>query len=225
MKKAFCLFLAGILAIFAHSCGDDGPSGPSSSDFDRLAMLENWADNIIIPAFASFSEETARLKSAAEEFTEEPSQPTLDEMRNAWESAYLSFQHVSMFEMGRAMELRFCDNLNVYPTDTEEIHDNIEQGSYNLELPSLTNSQGFPALDYLLYGLGSNDAEILTYYTIDSNTEAYRTYVLDLATRIDELTQEVSTHWAEEYRDVFVENSGDGANASVDMMVNDYIFY
>ncbi|MEX1062406.1 MAG: imelysin family protein, partial [Balneolaceae bacterium] len=209
----------------AHSCGSDGPSGPDSSDFDRQAMLENWADNIIIPAFASFSEETEQLKSAAENFSAEPSQQSLDEMRNAWESAYISFQHVSMFEMGRAMELRFRDNLNLYPTDTEEIQDNMEQDSYNLELPSLTDSQGFPALDYLLYGLAEDDSEILAYYTDDANAESFRTYVLDLAVRIDDLTQEVSTYWAEEYRDEFVENAGDGANASVDMMVNDYIFY
>ncbi|MEX1269801.1 MAG: imelysin family protein [Balneolaceae bacterium] len=225
MRKLFYLILATSFVFVAHSCGSDGPSGPGSDDFDRQAMLENWADNIIIPAFASFSEETEQLKSAAESFSADPSQQTLEEFRAAWESTYLSFQHVSMFEMGRAMELRFRDNLNLYPTSTEEIHDNIEQESYNLELPSLTDSQGFPALDYLLYGLGDNTAEILTYYTIDSNAEAYRIYVLDLATRIDELTQEVSTHWAEEYRDDFVENSGDGANASVDMMVNDYIFY
>ncbi|HBX67301.1 MAG TPA: peptidase M75 superfamily protein, partial [Balneolaceae bacterium] len=49
------------------------------------------------------------------------------------------------------------DNLNIYPTDTTEIKENIQTGSYNLALPSLNNSQGFPALDYLLNGLGDNN--------------------------------------------------------------------
>ncbi len=236
MRKVNLFFIIAIIGLMAFSCSDDNPSGPSPDDFDRGEILINWADNIIIPAFSSFAEQTSQLNSAADTFSNEPTMQNLDELREAWESAYLSFQHVSMFEMG-AMDLR--KNLNIYPTCTSELNaplsaeekcepeikEIIEQGSYNLELPSLTDSQGFPALDYLLYGLAENDSEILAYYTDNPNAENYRVYLFDLAERIDDLAQDVSTHWKEEFRDEFVENSGSDANASVDMMVNDYIFY
>jgi len=222
MKK-FALFIFTILLIWG--CTDEGPSGPSADDFDREAILENWADNIIIPAFTNFSETTGQLHTSAETFAADPTQQNLESLRNSWESAYLAFQHVSMFEMGLAMEIRFRDYLNIYPTDAEEIENSIQSGNYNLELPSLTDSQGFPALDYLLHGLGENDDDILSFYTTDENAGNYRTYLTDLTERIDALTGQVLGNWTSGYRDEFVSNSGNGANSSLDMMVNDYIFY
>jgi hypothetical protein len=130
-----------------------------------------------------------------------------------------------MFEMGKPMELRYRDNLNIYPTDTVEIKDNIQSSSYNLELPSLNDSQGFPAIGYLLYGVGKNDAEILAQFSTSQNSESYKNYLTDLTSRINSLTQEVLDDWNAGYRDEFVSNSGNGANSSLDMMVNDYIYY
>ncbi|MDZ7808190.1 MAG: imelysin family protein [Gracilimonas sp.] len=222
MKK-FAALIVTILLVW--SCTDNGPSGPSPDDFDRGAILENWADNLIVPAFSNFAEATAQLHTSAENFSAEPTQQNLEFLRDSWKTAYLAFQHVSMFEMGEAMQVRFRDNLNIYPTDTVEIENSIQSGDYNLELPSLTDSQGFPALDYLMHGLGENDAEILSFYITDSNAENYRTYLTDLTQRIDALTSQVLESWTSGYRDEFVSNSGNGANSSLDMMVNDYIFY
>lgn len=222
MKK----FAALILTVFlVWSCTGNGPSGPNPDDFDREAILINWADNIIIPAFTHFSEATTQLHASAEDFTTVPNQQNLEALRDSWKTAYLAFQHVSMFEMGQAMQLRFRNNLNIYPTDTTEINENITEGSYNLELPSLNDSQGFPALDYLLYGLGENDAAILEHYTTNPDVENYQTYLTDLTERIDNLTTQVLENWTSGYRDEFVNNSGNGANSSIDMMVNDYIYY
>lgn len=230
MKK-FAALLLTVLMVW--SCTDNGPSGPSPDDFDREEILINWADNIIIPAFNKFSESTAQLHTSAENFSAEPTQQNLETLRDSWETAYLDFQHVAMFQMGASMNYR--DYLNTYPTNADSnsynseenstILENIETGGYNLELPSFRNSQGFPALDYLLHGLGENDAEILARYTSNSDAERYRTYLTDLTQRIDDLTTQVANNWTTGYRDEFVSNSGNGANSSLDMMVNDYIFY
>ncbi|MEX2600297.1 MAG: imelysin family protein, partial [Balneolaceae bacterium] len=63
------------------------------------------------------------------------------------------------------------------------------------------------------------------FYTTGDHAEGYRAYLTDLVTRIDNLTNEVLNHWETGFRNEFVSNSGNGANASVDLMVNDYIFY
>jgi len=222
MNKFTILLLT---VFFVWSCSNNSPSSPNPDDFDREAILVNWADNIIIPAFSDLSETTSQLHSSAESFTTSPTQQNLNSLRNSWENAYLAFQHVSMFEMGEAMQLRFRDNLNIYPTDTTEIKENISEGTYDLELPSLNNSQGFPALDYLIHGLGENDTEILSHYTTSSEAQNYRTYLTDLTLRIDTLTDQILNSWTSGYRDEFVNNSGNGANSSLDMMVNDYIYY
>lgn len=230
MKKTALLLL---LFLLIWSCSDDNPSGPDADDFDREAILLNWADNIIIPAFQSFSTTTDELETAGNSFAEDPNQQTLENLREVWRTCYLSWQRVSMFEMGRAMDIDLRGNLNTYPVSANEsspnpdqtIQKNIQTGSYNLELPSLRDTQGFPALDYLLNGLADSDADILGYYTTHEEATVYKKYVTDLVNRMNELAEEVLDHWESGYRDQFVSNSGNGANASLDMMVNDYIFY
>ena len=230
MKKTALLLL---LFLLIWSCSDDNPSGPDADDFDREAILLNWADNIIIPAFQSFSTTTDELETAGNSFAEDPNQQTLENLREVWRTCYLSWQRVSMFEMGRAMDIDLRGNLNTYPVSANEsspnpdqtIQKNIQTGSYNLELPSLRDTQGFPALDYLLNGLADSDADILGYYTTHEEATVYEKYVTDLVNRMNELAEEVLDHWESGYRDQFVSNSGNGANASLDMMVNDYIFY
>lgn len=222
MKKLIYLSLSLFLL---WSCTDSSTSGLNEDEFDREAILVNWADNIIIPSLNNLESATGSLKATSEAFSASPNQQSLDNLRDAWLESYKAWQHVSMFEMGVAMDLRYRDNMNIYPTDTEEIVDNIQEGGYNLELPSLVNSQGFPALDYLLFGLAENDTALLEYYTTNENADSYKQYVVDLADRVDSLTNEVHTHWTSGYRDEFVSNLGNGANSSLDMMVNDYIFY
>ncbi|MFN1834726.1 imelysin family protein [Balneola sp. MJW-20] len=223
MRKLSFLFIT--ILFLGVSCGDNTPSGPSPDDFDRQAILINWSDNIIIPAFRNMSTESAGLRSETESFVQSPTVQNLTSLREAWETAYLAFQHVSMFEMGVAMDLRYRDNLNIYPTNPDEIEESINSGSWNFDLPSLNDSQGFPALDYLINGLAATDAEIVEFYTTNPAAEQYRSYLLDLTLRIETLTNTVLEDWTSGYRDEFVNNSGNGANASLDMMVNDYIYY
>jgi len=222
MKKIVLLLLGTVMF---WGCSDSGPSGTETDDFDRQAILVNWADNIILPAFEAFAAETESLNSAANDFTTEPNAQSLNSLRDQWLATYKAWQHVSMFEMGRAMDIRYRDNMNLYPVNTEEILENIETGSYAFELPSQNDTQGLSALDYMLYGLGADEASTLEFYTTHENAEAYRAYLSDLTSRIDTLTDEVLGHWQNGYRDEFVSNTGSGANSSLDMMVNDYIFY
>lgn len=198
--------------------------GPAGDNFDRRAMLVHWADGIIIPSFASFESDAAALDQAATGFAESPSQSTLDELRTAWEEAYLGFQWVSMFEVGPAMTHMLRDYVNLYPTKPDEIHQSVESGEWNLELPSLMDAQGFPALDYLLYGLEESDAELLARYQSGPDAEIWRAYLSDVSARIHLLAGTVHTEWETEYRDQYVENDDDGETASVDRTVNGYIF-
>jgi len=223
-------YLSLILIItLLFACESESPSGPKSPDpssFDRQAMLLNWADNIIIPGLTSFAEKTGALKNAGEAFTLEPSQSKLDSLRTAWEEAYLLWQKVSMFNVGKAAEIRYRDQLNIYPANVIEIEENISQSTYDLSLSSQNDRQGFPALDYLLQGLGNDDAEILAFYTNHSLASNYKTYLLDLVSRIDDLTNQVLSDWTDGgYRETFISNDGNTANSSVNMLINDYVFY
>ncbi|MEO1415693.1 MAG: imelysin family protein [Bacteroidota bacterium] len=224
MKKSILFIVLIVLVGFMSSCESDGP-GETSDGFNRKALLENWADNIIIPAYADFTNETADLIVAGRNFQMDPSMTTLNDLRDSWLIAYKGWQRVTMFLYLKGDELLIRVNMNIYPSDTAAIQKNIKNGDYKLELSSYNDQQGFPALDYMLYGLGTNDDEILARYTTDPMAEKNRKYVADLCTRIHSLASAVNDDWNTGFRDEFVNNDGSSVNSSVNRIVNDYIFY
>lgn len=218
-------FVFTIALIFASCSNRKDNSDNSDDNFDRGAMLANWADNIIIPAYTSFNSKATDLKAKTTEFTANPSAEKLQVLRNTWEEAYVSFQQVSMFEIGKAEELRFRNRTNIYPTDVTQIEGFISDGNYNLELPSTIDAQGFPALDYMINGLGSSDDEIVSFYTTNSNADGYKNYLQTLSESISSLSTQILTSWTAGYRDVFVSNTASSASGAVDKFTNAYIFY
>lgn len=223
MKK---FFFSLLFVAFVVGCSDDSSEDNSSTDnFDRQEMLVNWADNLIIPSYTSFQGEVEVLKNASETFTENPTQEHLEALRAVYQEAYLAFQHVSMYEIGPAETINYRGFINTYPTDAEGIENTIASDSYNLELPSNRNIQGFPALDYLLYGLAESDAELLAVYSTNPNADAYKNYLTNVSQRILDLTGAVLTEWNNNYRDTFVNNTSSSNTGSVDRFTNDFIIY
>ena len=51
--------------------------------------------------------------------------------------------------------------MNIYPVNIDRLENNVSTGNYDLDNANNFSSQGFPALDYLLYGVGSSDSEII----------------------------------------------------------------
>jgi predicted lipoprotein len=103
------------LTIFLFSCGDDNDPDSGTDNFDREVMLINWADHIIVPSYSNYVSSLDALVQAKDDFITNPDQPNLDEIRDAWFSAYLAWQRVSMFEIGRAEQLTLRDFTNIYP--------------------------------------------------------------------------------------------------------------
>lgn len=228
MKK-----IIGILCVLAlvWACSNDSETDDSvivdpeeEVSFERSTMLINWADNIIIPSYQAFTADMDDLLNTFNTFKADVNEGNLIALRASWLNAYKSWQHVEMFEIGPAESVGFQLNMNIYPTDNEKIDGFIVNGSYDLSLSSNRSAKGFPALDYLLNGLGDTDADILAFYNGD-NKEAYLQYTEDVLMDMQSLTETVVSDWTNGYRDTFVANDGASSTASVDRMVNDYIFY
>lgn len=224
MKK-IVIVLSTVLLIVACSKNDDQPNEDTNDVFNRQAMLVNWADNIILPSYSAYIEEVATLKALSGNFAVNPSQQNLDNIRIAWRNAYQAFQEVAMFEIGPAEQVRFRDRMNTYPTNVAEIESLIAAGDYNFSLPSTNDAQGFPAIDYMLHGVGATDQEILDFYFSHPNASANRNYLFNLVDTLQVLSNTVVNEWANTFRDDFVANDGSTASASVDKLTNDFIFY
>lgn len=225
--------------IFTFSCSseDDNQGGLLSNSseifdsvvndditlgFDRSAMLVFWADNFIMPAYKKLKDDLSVLKESIASFNEEPLQANFEIVREKWLSAYKTWQHVEMFNIGKAEEIYLSSFMNIYPVNEDRITSNINSGVYDLENPNNYASQGFPALDYLLFGLGENDAEILEKYQPSDNN--YSKYLVSVINKMEAKTNTVSNDW-DSYRDTFVVSTENTATSSINKLTNDFIFY
>ena len=193
------------------------------AEFDRGAMLAFWADKIIIPSLESFNESLFQLLEATNSFIDNPDQEKLSQLRDKWLTAYKAWQFVEMFDIGKAEEIYFKNRLNLYPVNKDRVDSNIDSGSYDLNKAENFTSQGFPAVDYLLFGIGENDESIIAKYLISDSPHSK--YLKDVVSKIVELTNIVKVDWEEGYRNSFVELTDNTATSSINKLTNDFIFY
>jgi len=212
-----------LTTLFIWSCAEDDADDSGSEDnFDRGALLENYADNYILPGLGQMESEMLALQTAGNQFTADPSEQNLQEVRQAYMIANLTWQRIAFVGTGPFANTDLVLNLNIYPTDIAALKSAVQDGTVNLDLPANRDIKGFAALDYMLYGVDDNDEGPLDRF--NDNSDAWETYLMLVIDDMVERITEVGDLW-NGYRDDFVSSTGSSANASFDMLANDYIFY
>lgn len=215
---SWCFLLITLLA----SCKkeDDGRPDPCSNDFDQKTMFINLADNLIIPSYQAFQADLEKLSASARAFLDNPSQSLLATMQADFEVAYIAWQQVAPFEFGPAEAVLLRSSLNNFPVDEAMVDENISSGVYDLS-GTETFYKGFPAIDYLIFGIADTPIAIVEKYLSDPLAENYRKYLNDLLD--DMLTRLESTvnGWTVDgYRATFIENTGTAAGTSLSLIIN-----
>ncbi|MEP0986167.1 imelysin family protein [Ekhidna sp.] len=225
MKQTFLSFgLLALLVVLITGCSKDD-LGKSGDGFDRQEMLKIWADNIIVPGYESYVSSLESLDAAVSTFTSNPNLEHLTDVRAKWLEAYINWQAVAMFEIGKAESITLINYTNIYPTNTEDMIKTIESGDYDLSSVNKQDEQGFPAIEYLIYGVRDTDQAIIDLYSQEMANHPYKIFLKDLTQRLETLAKSVHDDWKNGYRETFVNNDGSEATASVNKLVNDYIFY
>lgn len=220
MKK-FIFLLGLIVTTVACSSGDNNNS--SDNKFDRNTLLTNWSDNIIIPSYENYLTKMISLQTATIAFINAPSEDKLIVVRSAWLEAYKAYQKVAIFNFGKAADISLNQISNTYPTDKAGIEANIISGTYNLNLQAQYDKQGFPGLDYLLNGLGANDAAIVSFYTTSANATNYKNYLTAVVVKLKANIDAIITDWKSGYRDTYVKNSGTSVTSAVSFTTNNFV--
>jgi len=216
-----CLFVLII------SCKEDPKHEvpPTGSDSDRGLMLTNIADNIVIPAYASFELKLENMITKSDAFRANPTTTTLTDFRTSWETAYIEWQKIALFDFGPAADHGLTGFMNIYPTDTVTIKTNITSGNASLETPATYSAQGFPALDYLINGSVTTDADIVALYTTHPDALKRKAYLLQLTNQLRVKFDLVNNAWKGAYRNIFVASTGTGLYSSTALMVNGIVSY
>ena len=204
-----------------QSISNQNSNNDSQSSYDRSKMLEFTVEKIIIPAFDDLEAKLSELKGSYSRFNSDMTNNNLDDLRNKWLLSYKAWQHVEMYDIGKAMEDYYAFKGNVYPVDTIRVKINIEKGEYDLNNPNNYDAQGFPTIDYLLYGLDKEMPKIIDHFKNDQNISNY------LGKIIDELissTSSVNSHW-KSTKGEFIKSIENSATSNLNMLINDFIFY
>lgn len=225
-KKYFKKYTVLALACLAvlSSCGSDSDGTDPKTDYDRQAMVANYADNLIVPAYNVFQSETEAMATAINAFVATPTAATLAAARAAYQDAYRAFQGASLYEFGPAEEQMLRNNLNIFPTSTAEIESNITSGTYDLQTSANLDAKGFPALDYLLYGAGT-EAAVVEQYTSGVHAANRKKYLQDISSLISQRAEAVYSGWTSgNYAATFKNAPGTAVGSAVGNIVNQLNF-
>ncbi len=207
MKISRVLFVFLALAMALYSCKEDN-SLNGKVDFDREAMLQNWADHILIPAYADFEKQALEFKQKLDVYSSSLDSNALVAAQKQLEVLYTSFQHIKAFEVGPAEAISLKASINTYPTDTAKVQYNIRHGITDLGPASQLVARGLPALDYLLFG-----AEV------DVKDTSVVNYMKLLTQDIMTMASILNSQWVG-YRAHFVSAKGSDIGSSLGQMVN-----
>ena len=221
--KYYFLF---VFVLLMFSCSENNNDNSSSSDnYNRQALLDNLVSNIIIPAYDNHMLHLNDLQSHINTFNSEKTISNLQLIRSSFIDSYLAWQHIEMFNIGYAEEIFYVRKMNIYPTNTITIENNIQDQVYDLDNdPYQYSAQGYPAIDYMIFGLDDGDEAILEKYLLDSTNETYTNYLNDLIIKMVVNSQSVIEYWSSNNSN-FTNSTGNTASSSLNMLVNDFVYY
>ena len=199
---------------------EDDQSGNDNS-FDRVKMMTFITEEIILPSYDNLNSSLTELKESYELFKINITEHNLEELRNKWLNSYKLWQHVEMYNIGKSMEDYLIFRSNIYPVDTVRVNQNIENGEYDLENPNNYAAQGFPTMDYLLFGIENEPLKVIDHYKENDKVMSY------LGALIEDLAANVKTvndDW-NQVKNEFVNSVDNTASSNLNMMVNDFIYY
>jgi predicted lipoprotein len=225
-KNRFVCWMVAAAVMLAASCRPDEEELPAP-EFDRSVMLNNYADNIILPNYEKLSSSLDSLSDLKDNFIASPSQISLDNLRQGLKNSWINWMYCSSFEFGPASNVLLRQTINTFPADTAQINANINSGTYTFGSASNIDAAGFPTIDYLLFGTGMNDSEILDAYSIAVDATNRKQYLNDVVEYIESNADGVCNSWKASggnYVSTFKNATGTDVGSSTGMLVNDLNF-
>lgn len=214
------LFLCTIIVSMV-SCEGNEDDDADLNRFDRSAMLENMAQNIIIPAYNTLQVRVGALKSTAQAFTQNPTSESLTKLQNDWESAYKVWQHANAFNFGPAGEegvrRDLIEEIGTFPVSVQKIESAINTdpnfNDFNRD------ARGFLTVEYLIYGLNATNDEIIQNFA----TENRKAFLVGAIEDIEQRVNMVLSGWNDGFATEFIQNAGTDVGSSTSALYNEFV--
>jgi uncharacterized protein len=214
--------IVGVLALLlvGFACSKSGGENPAPAGFDRVKMLENYYDGLILPAFIGLETNTLALETAIKALNANPSETTLMRAQGAWESAYFAWQSANAYNFGPTGEegLRkgLVEEIGTFPSNITKIENNINNAVVTFNDFERDN-RGFLAIEYLLFDVDTPTA----LGKLRGNTNR-RNYLNALTEHLKGWVSGARSGWAA-YRSEFVRKDGTDVGSSTSALYNEFV--
>jgi predicted lipoprotein len=216
------MYIFSLIIFISFGCNKDEEE--TEVVFDRGAMLTNYAENLVIPAYEDALASLGSLKASIEDFSNNQNIEQLENMQSNWILSYEDWQFASIYNFGPAAEQGLSKSLNeeiaTFPVAANKINEIVETGQYNLE-DFNRDARGFLAVEYLIFaGLETSNNDILNLFT----NEAYRLdYLKVCADHMIVKIENVLDTWRNSYTSQFIQNNGTDAGSSTSELYNEFV--
>ncbi|MEM7296734.1 MAG: imelysin family protein, partial [Bacteroidota bacterium] len=212
MKNWYFIYLVVFTVAVAsfQACSDDETGNPELSDFTD--QLTNQIDEVILPTVASYKTEMANFESTSESVTSPMDEVALSSLRNAFQNAYMNYQSIAMHDYFANSSLNLVKFSNLYPIEVDILENLIETGSRDFNSSNHERANGFPAIDYMLYG----PSDVIAFFNEDDKRLSF---LKALITNMKERADNLDTQW-NSLRDAFVEADGVSKGSAISGQLN-----
>ena len=213
-RSAFNLLIVAAASVAITSCGTNSDNN-SSTNFDRSELLNNYADNIIMPAYEEYVASTNNLLISVNDFALSPDDNNkLVTCIEQLKIVSLKWQLASLFDFGPASDHALLEFTNSYPTSTTDIELSIGDENWIAGQASNIDNVGLPALDYLL-----NEEDALNQFTANPARSDHLVRLVEFLNAQAELVIET---WQSSYKLNFVSSTGTEMGSSIGAMLNSF---
>jgi len=211
-----------MLFVSALSSCTEPDENDQQGPFDRKAMLTNYADNTVIPAYGELLEKLETLASDAGAFDMETSEENLTAAQASWVEAYRAWQSANAFNFGPAGEMGLqkglIEEIGTFPVSQSKIADILASGTYNLN-DFNRDARGLLTVEYLLFAPAQDGGASINRF----NNQVAGDFLVALVLNIEERVQAVHTGWTSGYRETFVNNNGTDVGSSTSQFYNEFV--
>ena len=205
------------------SCKKDKTQEEVNTLFNRQSMLENFASNLIKPAYTDLQQQMNALKVASDAFIAAPDSSKLVNLQNAWDNTYSSWMYANAYNFGPAGEegirKRLVEEIGTWPANVAVIESNISANNTTLNDFNRDN-RGLNAVDYLIFDINGNVYTVVNAFQGDANRGAYLAAIINkLKTQVDGVVDA----WNGSYAADFINNNGTSVGSSTSQLYNEFV--
>lgn len=210
--------LTCVLTACDNGVGVDPNDGDTPSDAEFTNLLTNQINEVILPTMNTYQSALGDLVVAVEGFAASMNEANLATLRSAYADAYVAYQAAAVHDYYATANQALVATTNLFPVDTVLLANLIANESYSFSTSAQERANGFPALDYLLYG----PRDVVGYFSAEEKRIAFlEALVDDMKARADRI---VDT-WNGSLKTNFVGNGGTQLGSSVSVQLNETLVY